>query len=55
MNKPVPTETEADQQRGTHYADGGLGAYDKVCYPDPKRIQEIHNEWATVMVESGHE
>lgn len=34
-----------DEQRGIQYADGGNGAYDKVCYPDPKRIAAIHAEW----------
>lgn len=38
-------EQKANEERGIQYANGGIGAYDSVHYPDPKRIQEIHKEW----------
>lgn len=39
-----PTDDQADQQRGTHYANGGI-ANVTVYYPDPERIARIHAEW----------
>ena len=38
-------DQDVDAQRGTHYADGGVTATDRVYYPDPERMTRINEEW----------
>lgn len=35
----------SDTERGIHWADGGFTSLSNVYYPDPKKVNEIHEEW----------
>ncbi len=42
--KQMMSPSDPDKQRGTDYADGGVSDLN-VYYPDPRKVQECHDEW----------